>query len=110
MENEKKMYTRPMYKCAICGKIHETIPARIRCETDCYHRQELEAKKAEEAKKKEEQAARKKEVDEAFDKAMKLKEAYLKDYNNYVYEYRDASNSPENNDWLNIKSLWNFLV
>ena len=110
---DNKMYTQPMYKCAICGSIHESIPARIKCETVCYQKQELEAKKAAEAKKKEEQTARKKEVDDAFDKAMQLREAYLKDYDTYTYEYNKVSNNPEDSDWEdwhNRKSLWHFFM
>lgn len=107
---DNKMYTQPMYKCAICGAIHESIPARIKCETMCYQKQELEAKKAAEAKKKAEQTARKKEVDDAFDKAMQLREAYLKDYDTYSYEYSKVSNKLENNEWLNGKSLWHFFM
>ena len=110
---DNKMYTQHMYKCAICGTIHESIPARIKCETMCYQQQELEIKKAEEAKKKEEQMKRKAEVDAAFDKAMQLREAYLKDYNTYTYEYSKVSNNPEDNeweDWHNSKSLWHFFM
>lgn len=109
MENENMMYAQPMYKCAICGKVHESIPARIQCETSCYQKQELEAKKAAEAKKKAEQAARKKEVDEAFDKAMQLREAYLKDYDSYAYEYSNVSNKLESDELPFVKLLWNHM-
>ena len=109
MENNNKMYAKPMYKCAICGETYDNIAARIQCEIKCYQNQELEAKKAAEEKKKQEQIARKKEVDEAFDKAMQLKEAYLKDYDSYSYVYNNVSNTPKD-DWLNLKSLWNYFV
>lgn len=110
MENENKMYAQPMYKCAICGSVHESIPARIKCETMCYQQRELEAKKAAEAKKKAEQAARKKEVDEAFDNAMQLREAYLKYYDTYTYEYNRSTNSLEDDEWPTLKSIWNYFL
>ena len=109
MKNENKMYAKPMYKCAICGETYDNIAARIQCETKCYHQQELEAKKAAEVKKKEEQMKRKAEVDAAFDKAMQLREAYLKDYDTYAYEYNKVSNM-EDDEWNKIKSILHYFM
>lgn len=110
MEHENKMYIQEMWKCGICGETYPNISQRMQCEMKCLQKQELEAKKAAEAKKKAEQAVRKKEVDDAFDKAMQLREAYLKDYDTYSYEYSKVSNKLENNEWLNGKSLWHFFM
>lgn len=92
---DNKMYAQPMYKCAICGSIHESIPARIQCETECYKKQELEAKKAAEAKKKEEQATRKAETDEIVKKAIESVRKYTKDYGHYELE-----NEEDNFDFM----------
>ena len=81
---ENKMYSKPMYKCGICGEVYESIKKRIECETNCYKRQEAEKKQAAAKKKKEEQAARKKEVDEAIARAEELKNKYVEDYGPYV--------------------------
>lgn len=106
---ENKMYAKPQYKCAICGTVYDDLRERVNCESVCLHKQEEEAKKAAELKKKEEKAARKAEVDAAFDKAMQLREAYLKDYDTYIYTYNNVSNSKEDDNWLNLKSLWHCL-
>lgn len=39
-----------IYKCAVCNKEHNSIEARVECETKCL----IERKKAEEAKKRDE--------------------------------------------------------
>ena len=110
MDNDNKMYTQAMWKCGICGEIYSSIAQRMQCEANCLQKQELEAKKAAEAKKKAEQAARKKEVDDAFDKAMQLREAYLKDYDTYAYEYSNVSNTLEDDELPFVKLLWNHLI
>ena len=101
---ENKMYARKAFKCGICDKEFNNVADRARCELACNARQEEEAKKAAALKKKEEKAARKAEVDAAFDKAMQLREAYLKDYDTYIYTY-----NKEDANWLNLKSLWHCL-
>lgn len=85
MENENKMYAQPMYKCAICGTVHESIPARIQCETKCYQKQELEAKKAAEAKKKEEQKSYHDKVDQLVEDAVTAIMDYTDKYGHYEY-------------------------
>ena len=73
-----------MYKCAICGKTHESIEQRAKCEMTCLEKmKEAEAKAAAEKKAKE-QAIRKQEVDDAFDFAYKLKKKYIEDYGHYT--------------------------
>lgn len=83
---ENKMFTKPQYKCAICGEIYDRIPDRMNCEMQCLKKQQEEAKKAAEAKKKAEKAQRKKEVDDALKHFAKLAEAYAKDYGSYEYD------------------------
>ena len=83
---DKNMYCKLAYKCAICGKEHSEISERIKCETACLKKQEAEAKKAAEEKKNAEQNARKKEVDIALNNLIKLHDAYVKDYGYYEFE------------------------
>lgn len=78
-----KTYTKPMYKCAVCGGVYDSIAERMKCEAACLKRQEEEAAKVAEAKKKEEQKARKEEVDAAIKNAQDLLAQYTKDYGHY---------------------------
>lgn len=90
-----KMCAKPMYKCAVCGGVYDSIAQRMNCEQACLKKQEEEAKKAAERKRAAEYEARKREVDIAFDHAYELKEKFLKDYDSYTYSksvsnFRDA--------------------
>ena len=83
---ENNMYTKPMYKCAICDTVHETVSARMKCEQTCLKRQEEEAKKAAELKKQQEHAARKSDADAKVKAAIDAVSAYTKDYGFYTYD------------------------
>ena len=90
-----KICAKPMYKCAICGEVYDSIAQRMNCEQTCLKKQEEEEKKAAERKKAAEYEARKREVDEAFNHAYELKAKFLNDYNSYTYSkpvsnFRDA--------------------
>lgn len=87
MENKK-----PMYKCAVCGEVYDSIAQRMNCEQTCLKKKEEEERKAAEAKKAAEYETRKKEVDAAFDHAYELRDKLLKDYGSYAY-HKTASNS-----------------
>lgn len=106
MENDNKMYCKPAYKCAICGKEYSTVAERTACESSCLNRQEIEAKKAAEAKKKEEQKARHDVVTKAIDDACTLLNQYVKDYGSYSY---DGTNFNALDDILPSKFLSHFL-
>ena len=41
-----KICAKPMYKCAICGEVYDSIAQRMNCEQTCLKKQEEEAKKA----------------------------------------------------------------
>ena len=105
MNETTQMVNKP-WKCGICGSAFKTIQERMTCEAPCIKKMEEEAKRTAEAKKKEEQAARKAEVDKAFDVAIQLREAYLKDYDTYVYTTNTFS---DNTNWKNRKSIFDFL-
>ena len=85
---ENKVCARPMYKCAVCGEVYESIAQRMNCEQACLKRQEEEAKKIAEAKKAAEYEARLAEVDAAFDKAYKLRDKLVEDYGEYHYNHK----------------------
>jgi hypothetical protein len=89
-KNENKVYTKPQYKCGICGRAYNEVQERMNCEMKCVKIKEEKEKQAAEAKKKAEKDARKKEVDEAFKNLLKLHDAYVKDYGYYEYECSDA--------------------
>lgn len=110
MNNKNKMYTKQVFKCGICGKEYFDVQDRANCELNCYKKQQEEAKKAAEAKKLAEKAARKKEVDDALDKAMQLRNAYIKDYGCYVYDNNDVHNEFNIDNYPSLKELINFLM
>ena len=80
-----KMYAKPMYKCAICGEVYDSIAQRMNCEQTCLKRQEEEERKAAEAKKAAEYEARVEEVKIAFNKAYELRDKFVADYGEYHY-------------------------
>ena len=84
--SNNKMAVKPMYKCAICESVFETIEERMNCERKCLIDEQIKAKKAEEERKAKERDTRYKEVCEALDKANELKRAYLDDYGCFVYD------------------------
>ena len=100
---DNNIYCKFTYKCGVCGKEHDSVLNRAKCEIECTEKAELEAKKAAEAKKKEEQKVRKAEVDAAFKNLHKLVTAYVEDYGYYNYE--DITNGTFN--WPS--RLWNYF-
>ena len=82
---DNKVCAKPMYKCAICGEVYDSIAQRMNCEQTCLKRQEEEERKAAEAKKAAEYDVRVAEVKMAFNKAYDLKNKLVADYGEYVY-------------------------
>lgn len=81
---------KPMYKCAVCGEVYDSISNRMNCEQKCLKKQEEEARKAAEAKKRAEYDARINEVNTAFEKAYKLRDKFVADYGEYYYNYHNV--------------------
>ena len=92
------IYGKLQYKCGVCGKVHDTIEDRMKCEMSCINRQKELERKAEAAKKKAEKEARKKELDEAIKHTSKLLEAWNKDYG--FYRMIDDSLTTSEAFWL----------
>lgn len=69
-----------IYRCAVCGKKHDTIEKRASCETACLKKQKEEARLLAEKKKYEEKVTRKKEVEKAIQNALELIAKYEDDY------------------------------
>lgn len=82
---ENKIYNKPMYKCAICGEIYNSVQERMNCEMTCWKKQEEEAKKAAEAKKNAEKDARFEEASKALDNAFALVNKCVEDYGTFKY-------------------------
>ena len=82
---DNKVCAKPMYKCAVCDEVYDSIAQRTKCEQACLKKQEEEERKAAELKKAEEYEARKNEVDDAFNKAYELKDKFVRDYGRYTY-------------------------
>ena len=77
---ENNICAKPMYKCAVCGEMYDSIEQRMHCEQECLKAQEKEAKKAAEAKKQAEYEARVNEVEKAFGYAYDLRNKLYADY------------------------------
>lgn len=112
---ESKMYTKPQFKCAICGEIYDDVKTRMECEAKCLKQQEIEAKKAAEAKKKEMRIADEAQVNEAFANAYKLRDEFVKKYGAYSYVHKnrvtnvfDENNAPTFGDVLDFLSTIDF--
>lgn len=101
---ENKMYTKPQYKCAICGTIYDDLRERVNCESACLKKQAEEAKKAAELKKKEEKAARHAEVTKLIDAACVALTEYIELYGEYEYE------TSEETDELDALKLLHYFM
>lgn len=88
---ENKVYAKPIYKCSLCGTVHDDVVSRAHCEIYCNNKRLEKEQKAAEEKKKAEYQSRLSEVDAAFDKAYDLKDKFVKDYGAYMYS-RDVCN------------------
>ena len=82
---ENKMYTKPQYKCGVCGTVYDELRERMKCESTCLKRQEEEAKKAAELKKQQERDTRKADVDAKVKAAIEDVNAFANDYGYYTY-------------------------
>lgn len=85
MNEENKMHARLAYKCGICGKEHDNVLSRAKCEIECSKKAEAEAKKAAEAKKQADKKVREAEVTKAIDNAYNLIDKFMEDYGTYTY-------------------------
>jgi hypothetical protein len=72
--------------CAICGKEHESVLERAKCEIECAKKKEESEKRAAAEKKVAEKKLRKEAVDEAVANAFRLINAYTDDYGSYEYD------------------------
>lgn len=101
---ETKVCAKPMYKCGLCGAVHDDVVSRAHCKIYCNNKRVEEEKKAAEAKKKEEYNARIEEVNMAFEKAYELRNKFVEDYGSYKYQRKcnsiDECNSSD--DVLNF--------
>lgn len=84
-----KICATPMYKCAVCGEVYDSIAQRMNCEQACLKKKEEEERKAAEEKKIAEYDARLEEVNNAFKKAYDLKNKFDADYADLKYRKCD---------------------
>ncbi len=102
---ENKVCTKPMYKCAVCGGVYDSIAQRMNCEQICLKKQEEEERKAAEAKKAAEYKARIEEVNMAFEKAYELRDKLVEDYGEFKYK-RKLNNIDE---CKNLDDVFNLI-
>ena len=100
---ENKTYAKPMYKCALCDSVYESVVERAKCETLCIKKKEEEEKKAAAEKKLAEKKMRKEAVDEAVTNACRLTRAYIYDYGSYDYEGESAQ------DCIWPSKIWHYF-
>ena len=101
---ENKMYTKPQWKCGVCGKIFDEIKERNNCEMACIKKQEAEEKRIAELKKKEEKAARQAETDALVKKAIDSIKAFQKDYG-----YYELNSSGDEFDFVWPSKMWHYF-
>lgn len=82
---DNKMYNKPMYKCAICGEIYDSVQDRMNCEMTCVKKQHEEEKKAAEAALQAEKDHRLAEASAALDNALTLVNKCVEDYGSFQY-------------------------
>jgi rubredoxin len=109
MKEENKMYAKPQYKCAICGKIYDNVQGRMNCEMECLKKQKEEERAAAEAKKKAEKDSRYNEVNAALDNAYALVNKYVEDYGSFTYGGKYKGLDILNMDLFPSKFLHHFL-
>lgn len=80
------MCTKPMYKCAICGGVYDSIAQRMNCEQTCFKKQEEEERKAAEAKKNAERTADFKKASAAIDNAWNLVNKCVEQHGTFKYD------------------------
>lgn len=102
---DNKMYAKPQYKCAICGKIYDDVQDRINCEMACLKRQKEEEKKAAEAKKNAEKDADFTEASSAIDNAYALINKCIEKYGTFKYNGKVKDLDTLNLDFFPSK-LW----
>ena len=102
-----KICAKPMYKCAICGEVYDSIAQRMNCEQACLKKQEEEARKAAEAKKAAEYEARIEEVNMAFKKAYELRDKFVEDYGEFKYKRKCKCNSID--ECKNLDDIFNVI-
>lgn len=100
-----KICAKPMYKCAVCGEVYDSIAQRMSCEQTCLKKQEEEERKAAEAKKAAEYEARIEEVNMAFEKAYKLRDKLEEDYGEF--KFKRKLNSID--ECKNLDDVLNFI-
>lgn len=83
---DNKTYAKPMYKCALCDSIYESIEERVHCEQACLKKKHEEEKKAAVERKLAEKKIRKEAVDESVANTFRLVNAYIKDFGSYEYD------------------------
>ena len=102
---DNKMYCKPQYKCAICGKIYDDVQERMNCEMVCLKKKKEEEKKAAQAKKNAEKNTRFAEASSALDNAFALVNKCVEDYGAFRYNGKLKDLDALNLDFFPSK-LW----
>ena len=83
---ENRTYAKPMYKCALCDSIYDTVAQRVECEQLCLKRKEEEDKKAAATKRNAERESDFSEASAALDNALALVNKCVEKHG--VFQYR----------------------
>ncbi len=89
---DNKMYAKPQYKCAICGKTYKTVSERATCEMACSKRLEEEQKKLIEAQKQAEKYKRREELTKKIADTNQALQDFIRDYGSYSYGGNEINN------------------
>lgn len=107
---ENNCFTKPMYKCAICDQVYDSVAQRMNCEQACLKKQEEEERKAAEAKKAAERAADYEDASNAIDNAWNLVNECIEKYGTFKYEGKLTNSlEPLKVDFIPSKLLSYFM-
>lgn len=81
------------FECAICGKLHNTINDRIKCETSCLKEQEMLEKASREVEKKKDEERISKAIDKLLEDFIRIERDVEKFYEKYGYETNNEANN-----------------
>ena len=80
------MCAKPMFECAICGGVYDSIAQRMNCEQTCLKKQAEEERKAAEAKKNAERKNDFEEASSAIDNAWNLVNKCVEKHGTFKYD------------------------
>lgn len=97
------MEKKTTYKCGICGKEHESIAERAKCEMACVEELDKQVAKAKKEKQKQEQETERQAIIAALHHVSEMVDAYTDKYGSFTYSTADFA-EPEKKEEPKVKT------